>query len=42
MGCVEIVTHCKVTATTQRANGTRDIVTNKEMIHTENVVNVDV
>ena len=39
MGDAEINTHCKVTATTQRADGTWDVVTNKGTIHTENVVN---
>jgi dimethylglycine dehydrogenase len=39
MGGAEIVTHCKVTATTQRADGTWDVVTDKGTIHTENVVN---
>lgn len=39
MGGAEIVTHCKVTATTQRSDGTWDVVTDKGTIHTENVVN---
>lgn len=39
MGGAEIVTHCMVTATTQRPDGTWDVVTDKGTIHTENVVN---
>ena len=39
MGGAEIITHCMVTATTQRADGTWDVVTDKGTIHTENVVN---
>ncbi|AGI68019.1 dimethylglycine dehydrogenase [Octadecabacter antarcticus 307] len=39
MGGAEIVTHCKVTTTTQRSDGTWDVVTDKGTIHTENVVN---
>ncbi|MEL6958822.1 MAG: FAD-dependent oxidoreductase [Pseudomonadota bacterium] len=39
MGGAEILTHCMVTATTQRADGTWDVVTDKGTIHTEHVVN---
>ncbi|MEM8980021.1 MAG: FAD-dependent oxidoreductase [Pseudomonadota bacterium] len=39
MGGAEIELHCKVEATTQRADGTWDVVTNKGTIHTEHVVN---
>ncbi|MCF6443333.1 FAD-dependent oxidoreductase [Nereida sp. MMG025] len=39
MGGAEIVTHCKVEATTQRPDGTWDVVTDKGTIHTEHVVN---
>ncbi len=39
MGGAEIVTQCMVTATTQRMDGTWDVVTDKGTIHTENVVN---
>ncbi|MDC1229091.1 FAD-dependent oxidoreductase [Octadecabacter sp.] len=39
MGGATIETHTMVTATTQRADGTWDVVTDKGTIHTENVVN---
>jgi len=39
MGGATIETHTMVTATTQRADGTWDVVTNKGTIHTEHVVN---
>ncbi len=39
MGGAEIVTHCHVKETTQRADGTWDVVTDKGTIHTEHVVN---
>lgn len=39
MGGAEIELHTKVEATTQRADGTWDVVTNKGTIHTEHVVN---
>lgn len=39
MGGATIETHCKVTATTQRADGTWDVVTNKGTIHAEHIVN---
>ena len=38
MGGATIETHTMVTATTQRADGTWDVVTDKGTIHTENVV----
>lgn len=39
MGGATIETHCMVTATTQRADGTWDVVTDKGTIHAEHVVN---
>ncbi|MFU8864173.1 MAG: GcvT family protein [Rhodobacterales bacterium] len=39
MGGATIETHCKVTATTQRADGTWDVVTEKGTVHAEHVVN---
>ncbi len=39
MGGARIVTQCKVTATTQRADDTWDIVTEKGTVHAEHVVN---
>ena len=39
MGGAEIETHCMVTATTQRADGTWDVVTDKGTIHAEHIVN---
>ena len=39
MGGAVIETHCMVTATTQRADGTWDVVTDKGTIHAEHVVN---
>ncbi|WP_425038975.1 GcvT family protein [Primorskyibacter sp. S187A] len=39
MGGAEIVTHCMVRETNQRADGTWDVVTDKGTIHTEHVVN---
>ncbi|MEM8776693.1 MAG: FAD-dependent oxidoreductase [Pseudomonadota bacterium] len=39
MAGAEIVTHCKVTETNQRGDGTWDVVTDKGTIHTEHVVN---
>jgi len=39
MGGAEIVTHCHVSATTQRADDTWDVVTTKGTIHAEHVVN---
>ncbi|MEM6309736.1 MAG: FAD-dependent oxidoreductase [Pseudomonadota bacterium] len=39
MGGAEIETHCMVTATTQRADGTWDVVTDKGMVHAEHIVN---
>ncbi|SLN16584.1 GcvT family protein [Pseudooctadecabacter jejudonensis] len=39
MGGATIETHCMVTATTQRPDGTWDVVTDKGTIHTEHVVN---
>ncbi len=39
MGGASIETHCKVTATTQRADGTWDVVTEKGTVHAEHVVN---
>jgi len=39
MGGAVIETHCKVTATTQRPDGTWDVVTDKGAIHAEHVVN---
>ena len=39
MGGATIETHCKVTATTQRADGTWDVVTDKGTIHAEHVIN---
>ncbi|WP_120501026.1 FAD-dependent oxidoreductase [Roseovarius sp. EL26] len=39
MGGAEIETHCKVTETNQRPDGTWDVVTNKGTIHAEHVVN---
>lgn len=39
MGGATIETHCKVTATTQRADGTWDVVTNKGTINAEHIVN---
>ncbi|MFZ3583064.1 GcvT family protein [Loktanella sp. DJP18] len=39
MGGAAIETHCMVTATTQRADGTWDVVTDKGTVHAEHVVN---
>jgi dimethylglycine dehydrogenase len=39
MGGADIVTHTKVIETTQRPDGTWDVVTDKGTIHTEHVVN---
>jgi dimethylglycine dehydrogenase len=39
MAGATIETHCKVIATTQRADGTWDVVTEKGTVHTEHVVN---
>ena len=39
LGGATIHTHCMVTATTQRRDGTWDVVTDKGTIHTEHVVN---
>ena len=39
MGGAEIVTHCMVHQTTQRADGTWDVVTDKGTVHAEHVVN---
>ncbi|WGW02780.1 GcvT family protein [Tropicibacter oceani] len=39
MGGAEIVTHCHVKETTQRPDGTWNVVTDKGTIHTEHVVN---
>ncbi len=39
MGGAAIETHCKVTETNQRADGTWDVVTDKGTIHAEHVVN---
>ena len=39
MGGATIETHCKVTATNQRADGTWDVVTDKGTIHAEHVIN---
>jgi dimethylglycine dehydrogenase len=39
MGGATIETHCKVIATTQRADGTWDVVTEKGTVHAEHVVN---
>ena len=39
MGGADIITHTKVTATTQRPDGSWDIVTDKGSIHAEHVVN---
>ncbi len=39
MGGATIETHCMVRETTQRADGTWDVVTDKGTIHTEHVVN---
>lgn len=39
MGGASIETHCKVIATTQRSDGTWDVVTEKGTVHAEHVVN---
>ena len=39
MGGATIETHCKVTATRQRPDGTWDVVTDKGTVHAEHVVN---
>jgi dimethylglycine dehydrogenase len=39
MGGAEIVTHCHVSATTQRPDGTWDVVTDKGRVHCEHIVN---
>ena len=39
MGGATIETHCKVIATTQRSDGTWDVVTEKGTVHAEHVVN---
>ena len=39
MGGATIETHCMVTETNQRADGTWDVVTNKGTIHAEHIVN---
>ena len=39
MGGAHIETHCKVLSTTQRADGTWDLVTNKGAVHAEHIVN---
>ena len=39
MGGAHIETHCKVLSTTQRADGTWDIVTDKGSVHAEHIVN---
>ena len=39
MGGATIETHCMVSATTQRADGTWDVVTDKGTIHAEHIVN---
>ncbi len=39
MGGATIETHCKVTATTQRPDGSWDVVTDKGTIHAEHIVN---
>ncbi|MGR3501284.1 GcvT family protein [Pseudaestuariivita sp.] len=39
MGGATIKTHCKVTATTQRPDGTWDVVTDQGTIHAEHIVN---
>ena len=39
MGGADIITHTKVTATTQRPDGSWDIITDKGSIHAEHVVN---
>ncbi len=39
MAGAEIVTHCMVTATTSRGDGTWDVVTDKGNVHAEHVVN---
>ncbi len=39
MGGATIETHCKVTATTQRPDGSWDVVTDKGSIHAEHIVN---
>lgn len=39
MGGATIETHCKVIATTQRSDGTWDVVTEKGNVHAEHVVN---
>ena len=39
MGGAQIETHCKVLSTTQRADGTWDLVTDKGAVHAEHIVN---
>jgi dimethylglycine dehydrogenase len=39
MGGAHIETHCKVLSTTQRADGTWDLVTDKGAVHAEHIVN---
>ena len=39
MGGARIETHCKVLSTTQRADGTWDLVTDKGAVHAEHIVN---
>jgi dimethylglycine dehydrogenase len=39
MGGAHIETHCKVLSTTQRADGTWDLVTDKGTVHAEHIVN---
>ena len=39
MGGAHIETHCKVLSTTQRADGTWDLVTDKGPVHAEHIVN---
>ena len=39
MGGAHIETHCKVLSTTQRADGTWDLVTDKGSVHAEHIVN---
>ncbi|MEO0922677.1 MAG: FAD-dependent oxidoreductase, partial [Pseudomonadota bacterium] len=39
MAGAEIVTHCKVSETNQRSDGTWDVVTDKGTIHSEHIVN---
>ena len=39
MGGAHIETHCKVVSTTQRADGTWDLVTDKGAVHAEHIVN---